>query len=104
MAQSRGWREKDFTGRTLGGAASAPEGIRPDQTDPGVRGSREGTASEVAEKVEIATAAPKGVVEIERLTASLKRCPDTKRGGSAASEAVPSRYSYSALKTCVCEK
>jgi hypothetical protein len=36
-----------------------------------------GTAEEAAEKVEIATAAPKGVVEIERLTASLKRCPDT---------------------------
>jgi hypothetical protein len=30
-------------------------------------------------KIEIATSAPKGAVEIERLTASLKRCPDTKR-------------------------
>jgi hypothetical protein len=35
-------------------------------------------AREVAEKVEIATAAPKGAVETERFTASLKRCPDTK--------------------------
>ncbi len=39
----------------------------------------DGMAEEVAEKVGIATAAPKGAVDNGQLTASLKRCPDTKR-------------------------
>jgi len=37
-----------------------------------------GTAEQAAEKVELATAAPKGTIENERLVASLKRCSDTK--------------------------
>jgi hypothetical protein len=38
-----------------------------------------GTAEQFAEKVDTATAALKGAIEVEQLTASLKRCPDTKR-------------------------
>jgi hypothetical protein len=34
---------------------------------------------EAAEKVEIGATAPKGAVDKQRLAASLKRCPDTKR-------------------------
>ena len=48
-------------------------------------------ALERADKVEIAAAAPKGAVETQRLTASLKRCPDTKRSFSAACLVLPLR-------------
>src|ERR1019366_2172059 len=43
------------------------------------RSSRGLAVRQAVEKVEVAAAAPKGAVEAERLTASLKRCPDTKR-------------------------
>jgi hypothetical protein len=34
---------------------------------------------QVDNKINISTAAPKGAIGTERFTASLKRCPDTKR-------------------------
>jgi len=49
----------------------------------------DGTAEQVAEKVEMLISAPKGAIDSTRLAASLKRCPDTKPSFSATSEAVP---------------
>jgi len=37
-----------------------------------------GTAEQAAEKVDIRCPAPKGAIDFEGFTASLKRCPDTK--------------------------
>jgi oxygen-independent coproporphyrinogen III oxidase len=62
---------------------------RPSRAKALIERDADGTAEQAAEKVEIATTAPKGTVETERRTASLKRCPDTKREFSETAEAVP---------------
>ena len=41
------------------------------------------SAKQFAEKLEIKAPAPKGAIDLEQLTASLKRCPDTKPSFSA---------------------
>jgi len=48
-------------------------------------------AKEPAEKLGFRLSAPKGAVDFERPTASLKRCPDTKPGFSANCKASPIR-------------
>jgi len=48
-----------------------------------------GAAEQIAEKPGFRRTAPKGASQFKELTASLKRCPDTKLGFSAICEAAP---------------
>jgi len=48
-----------------------------------------GAAEQLAEKPGFRRTAPKGASQFKELTASLKRCPDTKLGFSAICEAAP---------------